>query len=180
MRERLVVKRYAEAFMDFAKESIGLKQAVLDFKNLKAIMHDNEGFQEILHSLDVSYSEKCDFIEKVLDANFSNEFKQFLKLLLAKNRIDRISDIADYIRVAYSHLGETEAILRTSFPLDLSLIHKIKDKLEQKFKRRFRFFIDLDGRLLGGVQVIIGNTIIDGTVRKRLEDLKEKLLTVRV
>ncbi|MDD5027820.1 MAG: hypothetical protein PHV58_04995 [Candidatus Omnitrophica bacterium] len=48
MKERLVVKRYAEAFMDFAKETIGLKQAVLDFKNLKVIMHDNQGFQELL------------------------------------------------------------------------------------------------------------------------------------
>ncbi|MDD5027050.1 MAG: ATP synthase F1 subunit delta, partial [Candidatus Omnitrophica bacterium] len=156
------------------------KQAVLDFKNLKVIMHDNQGFQEILYSLDVSHSEKCDFIDKALDADFSNEFKQFLKLLLEKNRIDRISDIADYVRAAYSHLGETEAILRTSFPLDLSLVRKIKDKLEQKFNRRFRFYIDLDGRLLGGVQVIIGNTIIDGTVRRRLEDLREQLLTVRV
>ncbi|MDD2679764.1 MAG: ATP synthase F1 subunit delta [Candidatus Omnitrophica bacterium] len=180
MKERLVVKRYAEAFMDFARETIGLKQAVLDFKNLKAIMHENKGFQEILHSLDVSYAEKRDFIDKVLNADFSNEFKQFLKLLLEKNRIGIIGDIADYVRVAYSHLGETEAILRTSFPLDLSLIRKIKDKLEKKFKRAFRFYIDLDGSLLGGVQVIIGNTVIDGTVRRRLEDLKQKLLTVRV
>jgi F-type H+-transporting ATPase subunit delta len=166
--------------MEFAGESIGLKQAVLDFKNLKSLMRDNPGFQEVLYSLDVSYSEKCDFIDKVLDADFSNEFKQFLKLLLEKNRLDRIVDIADYVRVAYSHLGETEAVLRTSFPLDLSLIRKIKEKLEQKFNRRFRFYIDLDGRLLGGVQVIIGNTIIDGTVRRRLEELKEQLLTVRV
>jgi len=180
MRERLVVERYAEAFMEFAGESIGLKQAVLDFKNLKSLMRDNPGFQEVLASLDVSYSEKCDFIDKVLDADFSNEFKQFLKLLLEKNRLDRIVDIADYVRVAYSHLGETEAILRTSFPLDLSLIRKIKEKLEQKFNRAFRFYIDLDGRLLGGVQVIIGNTIIDGTVRRRLEELKEQLLTLRV
>ncbi|MFA4989649.1 MAG: ATP synthase F1 subunit delta [Candidatus Omnitrophota bacterium] len=180
MRERLVVKRYAEAFMDFAQETIGLKQAVLEFKNLKTIMRDNQGFREILCSLDVSYTEKCDFIAKVLDADFSNEFKQFLKLLLGKNRMDIIGDIADYVRVAYAHLGETEAILRTSFPLDLSLVRKIKDKLEQKFNRAFRFYIDLDGRLLGGVQVIIGNTIIDGTVRRKLEDLREQLLTVRV
>lgn len=180
MRERLVVKRYAEAFMDFAKEGIGLKRAAQDFKALKILIQENKGFQEILESLDVSDFEKCDFIDKVLDDNFPKEFRQFLKLLLEKKRINKIIDIADYIRVAYAHLGETEAILRTSFPLDLSLVQDIKSKLEHKFKRRFRFYIDLDGSLLGGVQVIIGNTIIDGTVRKRLGELKEKLLTVRV
>jgi F-type H+-transporting ATPase subunit delta len=82
--------------------------------------------------------------------------------------------------VAYAHLGETEAVLKTSFPLDLDLIKEIKEKLEKKFNRNFRFYIDLDGSMLGGVQVIIGNTIIDGTVVRRLSDLREKLLTVRV
>ena len=180
MRERLVVKRYAEAFMDFSKDTIGLEKAAADFKGLKLLMRGNPGFQEILNSLDVSQAEKFSFIDKVLDRPFSNEFRQFLKLLLEKNRIDKIIDIADYVRVAYAHLGETEAILKTSFPLDLDLIREIKERLEKKFNRRFRFYIVLDGSMLGGVQVIIGNTIIDGTVRKRLADLKEKLLTVRV
>jgi len=180
MMERLVVKRYAEAFMDFSAGSIGLKKALQDFKNLKFLIQMNKGFLEILQSLDVSYSEKCSFIDQVLDDNFSKEFGQFLKLLLAKQRINKIIDIVDYARVAYSHLGETEAVLRTSFPLDLDLIKEIRARLEKKFNRKFRFFIDLDGSLLGGVQVIIGNTIIDGSVRRRLIDLKEKLLGVRV
>ena len=127
MKDRLVVKRYAEAFMDFAKGANGLKNAALDFKNLKLLIQGNKEFLEVLLSLDVSYSEKCDFIDKVLNEDFSKEFGQFLKLLLEKNRIDKINDIADYIRVAYAHLGETEAILRTSFPLDLNLIQQIKE-----------------------------------------------------
>lgn len=180
MLERLVVKRYAEAYMEFAKGAVGLEKAVLDFKSLKMLMRANPGFQEILHSFDVSYSEKCDFIEKVLDEDYSREFKQFLKLLLEKKRVDKLMDIADYIRVAYAHLGETEAVLRTSFPLELDLIRHIKERLEKKLSRKIRFYINLDGSLLGGVQVVIGNTILDGSVRKRLSDLKEKLLTVRV
>lgn len=180
MMERLVVKRYAEAFMDFAKETVGLKKAVSDFKALKFLMKDNPGFYEILHSFDVSYSEKCDFIEKVLGDDFSKEFKEFLWFLLEKNRFDKIIDIADYVRITYAHLGETEAILRTSFPLGLDLIRQIKERLEMKLKRKIRFYINLDGSLLGGVQVVIGNTIIDGSVRRRLDDLKERLLTVKV
>ncbi len=180
MTDRLVVKRYAEAFMGFAGESIGFDQATRDLKNIKLLIQKNKGFLTLIESLDISYSEKCDFIDKVLDDNFSHEFGQFLKLLLEKRRIGIITDIADYVRVAYAHLGKTEAVLKTSFPLDLDLIEEIKQRLEKKFKRRFKLYIDLDATLLGGVQVIIGNTIIDGSVRRRLDDLKEKLLTVRV
>jgi F-type H+-transporting ATPase subunit delta len=180
MLERLVVKRYAEAYMEFARAAVGLEKAVLDFKSLKMLMRANPGFAEILHSFEVSYQEKCDFIENVLKEDYSREFKQFLKLLLEKKRADKIIDIADYIRVAYSHVGETEAVLRTSFPLELDLIRQIKERLEKKLGRKIRFYINLDGSLMGGVQVVIGNTILDGSVRKRLSDLKEKLLTVRV
>jgi len=82
--------------------------------------------------------------------------------------------------VAYAHLGRTDAVLRTSSPLDLELIRKIRDKLEEKFQKKFKFYIDLDTNLLGGVQVIIGNRIIDGSLRRRLDELKGKLLAARV
>ena len=166
--------------MDFAKETIGLKKAVQDFKALKALIRENPGFSEIMHSLDISQDEKKDFIDKVLNQDFSDELRNFLKLLLEKKRIDKIIDIADYIRIAYAHLGETEAILKTSFPLDLDLVQDIKVSLEKKLDRKIRFYIDLDASMLGGVQVIVGNTIFDGSVRKRLTDLKEKLLTARI
>lgn len=180
MTDRLVIKRYAEAFMDFSKETIGLKRALEDFKNLKLLIRRNKEFLTLLESLDVSSAEKRDFIDKALDGNFSREFTQFLKLLLDKRRVDKIVDIADYVRVAYSHLGKTEAILRTSFPLGLDLVGKIRERLEKKFNRRLKLYIDLDGSLLGGVQVVIGNTVFDGSVRRRLDELKEKLLAVRV
>ncbi|MFH0855405.1 MAG: ATP synthase F1 subunit delta [Candidatus Omnitrophota bacterium] len=180
MREIIVVKRYSEAFMDFAKETIGLERAAEEFKTLKLLMQANPEFKQLLGSFELSENEKVDFIDKVLGQDYSPEFRQFLKLLIQKNRIDKLHDIADYVRVAYAHLGETEAILRTSFPLDLDLVKEIKERLEKKFNRSFRFYIDLDGSMLGGVQVIIGNTIIDGTVARGLSDLREKLLTVRV
>lgn len=166
--------------MDFAKETIGLKKAVEDFKALKLLMQANPEFEQLLGSFELSENEKFDFIDKVLGLDYARESRQFLKFLVEKNRIDKIHDIADYIRVAYAHLGEAEAILRTSFPLDLDLVKEIKARLEKKFGRSFRFYIDLDGSMLGGVQVIIGNTIIDGTVVHRLSDLKEKLLGARV
>ncbi len=71
-----------------------------------------------------------------------------------------------------------DVLLRTAFPLELDLIKKIEVVLRKRFKQDLRFYIDLDGSLLGGVQVVIGNTIIDGSVVKRLDELKGKLTTV--
>ena len=104
----------------------------------------------------------------------------FLKLLLDKKRFDIFPDAAEYLRAKYSHHGQVDVLLKTAFPLELDLIKKIEEVLKNKLKKNLRFYIDLDGDLLGGVQVIIGNTIIDGSIRKRLEELKHKLTTLEM
>ncbi len=180
LKDRIVVKRYAEAFWGYAKNTIGPEVCLKDLRNLRAIMRDNPEFKQFLDNLDMAYSEKCNFIDKVLGGDFSKEIKQFLKLLLEKERIDKLTDIIEYLRVIYSHEGEAEVLLKTSYALDVDLIKKIEVGLEHKFKKKFRFYIDLDGSLLGGVQVIIGNTVIDGSIRRRLDELKEKLKLIRI
>ncbi len=103
-----------------------------------------------------------------------------LKLLLENERIDHLTDIIEYIRSVYGYEGETEALLKTAYPLDLELIKSIKERLEKKFNKRLKLYIELDGSLLGGVQVVMGNTVIDATVAGSLADLREKLRNVRV
>ena len=106
--------------------------------------------------------------------------RNFLKLLLDKKRFNIFIDVAEYLRVKYSHEGQVDVLLKTAFPLDLELIEKIQVALKKRFKQNLRFYIDLDGSLLGGVQVVIGNTIIDGSVRRRLVELRDKLINVQM
>ncbi len=180
LKDRIVVKRYADAFWGYARKNIGPERCLNDLRNLRTIMRDHSEFKQFLDNLDMTYSEKCNLIDKVLSEDFSKEIRQFLKLLLEKERIDKLTDIIEYLRAAYSHEGETEVLLKTSYALDVDLIKKIEAGLEHKFKKKFRFYIDLDGSLLGGVQVIIGNTVIDGSIRRRLDELKEKLKLIRI
>lgn len=180
MKDRIIVKRYAEAFIAYAGETSGLEKAIADFKGIKEVLRDNPEFLKFLQAPEITVHQKNEFIDSVLAGNFSNETRQFVELLLEKSRINLLGQIAEYIRVTYSYGSEVEAVFKTSFPLDLALIEKIKKKLEEKLKKKLKFYIDLDGSLLGGVQVTIGNTVIDGSVRRRLEDLRDKLETVRV
>ena len=102
--------------------------------------------------------------------------RNFLKLLVEKNRLGSFLDIAEYIRLKYGHQGQVDVLLKTAFPLELDLIQRIQDALKKKFQElALRFYIDLDGSILGGVQVIIGNKILDGSVKRRLEELREKI-----
>jgi F-type H+-transporting ATPase subunit delta len=177
---RIVAKRYAEAFVDYAKGSVGLERAVDEVKALKAIMRDNTEFYQILSSPSLTLAEKFEFVDAVFAGRFSRELSQFVKLVVEKQRAALLFDMLDYIRVNYSHGEETDAVLRSAYPLDLDVVQRIEKALEKKYNKKLHFYLDLDAELLGGVQVIIGNTVIDGSLKRRLEDLAEKVKMARM
>ncbi|MCX5669561.1 MAG: ATP synthase F1 subunit delta [Candidatus Omnitrophica bacterium] len=180
IKDKVVVSRYAEAFLSFARANCGIDKALEDLVIVKNIIRDNSGFKQLLDNPEISYTEKCAIIDLVIKDGFSDELRNFLKLLLEKKRFNIFLDVAEYLRAKYGHHGQVDVLLRTAFPLELDLIQRIESALEKKFKQSLRFYIDLDGDLLGGVQVVIGNTIIDGSVKKRLEELRDKLTIVRM
>ena len=180
IKDRAVVSRYAEAFLSFSRANCGIDKALEDLVIVKNVIRDNPGFGELMDNPEISFAEKCAIIDKVIEGSLMEEIRNFLKLLLEKKRFNIFLEIAEYLRAKYSHQGQVDVLLRTAFPLELDLIKKIEQALKNKLKKNLRFYIDLDGSLLGGVQVVIGNTIIDGSVKKRLGDLREKLITVRM
>lgn len=180
MKEQILVRRYAEAFMSYAADTIGIKQATDEFRVLKWIVVENPQFIEILSNPAAVYGEKKNLVEKVLGKHFSRELCNFLDLLVDKRRIDLLVGIADYIRINYALDGAVETVLRMAYPLELDLIAAIKTKLEKKFDRPVKLYLALDPTLLGGVQIVMGNTIIDGSVKKRLTELKDKLQSASV
>jgi F-type H+-transporting ATPase subunit delta len=180
IKNQIIVNRYAEALMSLAAETCGQDKALADLVMAKNIIRDNPGFAELMDNPEISHAEKCVIIDKIIKDGFSEEVRNFLKLLLEKKHFDIFLDVAEYLRVKYAHHGQVDVLLKTAFPLELDLIKRIETVLKNKLKKDLRFYIDLDGSLLGGVQVIIGNTIIDGSVIKRLNELKDKLTTIQV
>jgi len=180
MKLNLVVRRYGEAYAEYAKETIGLDRAIGEVKALKKIITDNPEFLGVLVSPSVTISEKFAFVDDVLKKYFSEELTLFLKLAIEKNRVMMLVDMLDYIRVNYAHGEAVDAILKSAYPLDLKDIEEIKAKLEKKLDKILHFYFELDASILGGVQVIVGNTLIDGSLKRRLEDLREKIVSMRM
>lgn len=180
IKERALVARYGEAFVKHARSSIGMGQVIDDLKKLRKMLQDNGDLKAFLESPEVSTADKFKVIDKVFYGEFPDEVAHFVKLLIDHKRIAHLVDIVEYIRLKYSHHGEQEVLLKTSYPLELDLIKRIQGALEKKMNKKCKFYIELDSRILGGIQVIIGNRVMDGSVRGRLNDLKEKLQAIRV
>lgn len=180
MKGQIVAKRYAEAFFSFSAGTIGRDAAVEELKKLKVVLRQNPDFDAFLHNPEITLAEKVEVIEKALGKYFSSEMCIFLRYLLEKERFAQLDTICDYARVTYSHGQTVEAVLTTSYPVEIDMLQGIKDKLERVLRCKMNVYLNLDADILGGVQVRIGNRIIDGSIRRRLDELREKLMTTRV
>ncbi|MDP3790550.1 MAG: ATP synthase F1 subunit delta [Candidatus Omnitrophota bacterium] len=175
-----LIKRYAEGFLEYAKETIGSQRAMEEMKAAKDVFRDNPEFKEFLENPAINYIEKCGVIDRTLATSFSQEMRNFLKLLLKKSRIDKFSEIAEYVRIKYAHGEKSSALLYTSYLMGTEFLEKFKNALENKLRVKLQLYVNLAPDMLGGVRVIFGNKILDGSVRKRLEDVKRKLLAAKV
>jgi F-type H+-transporting ATPase subunit delta len=179
MKEKILAKRYAEAFLGYARETIGQDRAIADLKELKAVIYENPQLGQFLNNPEIAVVDKNGVVERIFKNGLSEQTRQFLKLLLEKERIRYLADICDYVRVTYSHGESLEGVLKASYPLDLDVIQEIKSKLESKLHKKINLYLELDPDLLGGIQIRVGNTVFDGSVRRRLDELKKKLMLLQ-
>lgn len=180
MKTRILAKRYAEAFLGYVRLTRGMEQAVGEMQRVKEILRLNPELGGFFANRNITCREKCSLVEAVFAGVLLAETRTFFKLLIEKDRIDLIREIAEYVRVTYAHGGKTDAVLKTTFPLDTDLLDAVKHRLEEKLGKRLNLYIDMDSTLLGGMRVEIGTTIIDGSAVRRIDELKQKLAKVQV
>ncbi|HOD13026.1 MAG TPA: ATP synthase F1 subunit delta [Candidatus Omnitrophota bacterium] len=180
IKDRAIVARYGEAFVKYARSALGTEQIVEDLKKLRKILRDHQDLKLFFENPGISLVDKGRVADAVFKEDLAVEVVQFLKLVISHKRITHLEDIVEYVRLKYSHFGEQEVLIKTSYLLDLDLIRKIEQALEKKLNQKCKFYIELDSRILGGIQVVVGNRVLDGSVRGRLNDLKKKLQAIRV
>ena len=179
MKEEILAKRYGEAFLRFTQNTFGPEKAATELKELEILLRQNPDFYQFLDNLDIEYTQKFQVVDKVL-LNLSQETRNFIKFLIEKGRIKIIFEVCAYLRINYTGGGTLDSLLKTSYPLDVELIRRIKETLEAKLKKRINLHIELDPDLIGGVRVLAGNMLFDGSLQKRLDDLRKKLMAIKV
>jgi F-type H+-transporting ATPase subunit delta len=180
IKEIILSKRYGEAFLGYAGKSMSLEEAAEELRKLKLFIHGYDEFMPFLGNRQIAVQDKSALMDKVLSGSFRAETVLFLKFLVERGRVEYLDGICDYVRVRHSSEETVDVLLKTTYPLEGDLIQVIRDKVARTFGGKLNFFTKYDPGLLGGVQLIIGNKILDGSVKRRIEDLKERLLKVRV
>ena len=171
-----VVSRYASAIVSIAKDEQKLaeyKQAVLD---VQESLSSNPGLLKILKSYFVKDSEKFELVDELCSSFSLSNLNNFLKLLIKRHKISMFRDIAKEIN---SELNEAlniyEGFVYSVEELSVKKISEIEEVISERMHRQVELKNRIDKRLIGGVKVVVHDHVFDGSVKYKLETMKQSL-----
>jgi F-type H+-transporting ATPase subunit delta len=108
--------------------------------------------------------------------DFPIEARNFVRVLIANDRLGLLPEIcAQFGELKNEREGVVEAEIRSAFPLDNAQINALVADVSRRFKRRVQPRVVLDKDLIGGVHIKVGDEVIDGSVRGKLEEMAAAL-----
>ena len=168
-----VGRRYSKAIFDIAEEKNQVKEIYELLNSAMVLYRTDKEFKNFIRNPLISNEEK----KLVLNEIFGKDNRDNLNILLYildKGRINCIKYIvAEYLKIYYRKNRILD--VRATFTKELTEEQKKKliDKLSQKTGKEINLEIKIDKDILGGGIIKIGDKIIDGSIRRELDNWKK-------
>jgi F-type H+-transporting ATPase subunit delta len=106
------------------------------------------------------------------------EFSNFLELLVEKGRMPEIFRIRREFDELWKKANRRLDVTVTSaVALDAAVVGKIGEEVERQTGEKVELSSDVDGEILGGIVLRVGNMVLDASIRTRLEKLRKSVAT---
>ena len=169
-----IARPYAEALFKAAGADMDGTAAWLN--ELAAIAMD-ERLQQFAGNPSVTAAQTFDVISGVAKAQLSGAAKNFLRVVIDNGRISVLPEIANQFRaLKNAHSDLSDAVVYSAFPLDGAALADLAATLERRFGRKLNVTVELEPALIGGVRVVVGDEVLDTSIKARLEQMKVALI----
>jgi F-type H+-transporting ATPase subunit delta len=166
-----IARPYADALFKAQASDLAGTAAWLD--ELAAIA-ENAQLQQFVDSPKVSDEQAFDLISGLLRAALPEAGKNFLQLVIENGRLSALPVVAQQYRaLVNAQSGTADAVVYSPFPIDASA--DLSSTLEKRFARKLNVSVELDATLIGGIRVVVGDEVLDTSVKAQLEQMKSAL-----
>ncbi|WP_370680697.1 F0F1 ATP synthase subunit delta [Comamonas sp. GB3 AK4-5] len=171
-----IARPYAEAlFKACADQGADLGSTVAWVEELAAIAA-NPQLRQLADNPNVSQTQVFDLITGVAKSALPESARNFLRVILENGRLDALPEAAAQFRsLVNSKSGSSDAVVYSAFPMTDAALAELGATLEKRFGRKLNLSVKLDESLIGGVRVVVGDEVLDTSVKARLEQMKAAL-----
>ncbi len=167
-------KEYAVALFILAAEEKKVKLVSDGLKTISQTLRRFPEYLDLLASPNIPIKERTAAIDKAFSSSVCEYAVNFLKVLCEKNNIRLIHRcISEYEDLYHANDGITSANVITAVSLTKSEKEKLKEKLEKYCGKKVIMHYIVNAAVLGGVIVHVDGKVLDGSLRRRLRDIKE-------
>jgi F-type H+-transporting ATPase subunit delta len=176
-RRDTAARRYAEAAFEVAMRDSTLAEWRSEL-DLAAAVAGDERVLGLLTNPAVPTERRAKVLDEMLGERVSRPVLNLVQLMLRRHRIEELPRVAaEFGRLDDDRQGITHAIVTSATALDPDEIRALTARLEQSTGGRIALDVAVDPSLLGGLVVRVGDRLIDGSVRGRLERLRNQLIS---
>jgi F-type H+-transporting ATPase subunit delta len=172
-----IARRYAKALLAIGVDSETFEKLGDELKQFADLMGNKE-LRETLENPSHPLSKRKAIIKQlVARLKPSKTTQSFVLLLTDRNRLGALPSIArEYEKMVDDHAGRVRADVTSAQKLSMTDVTRLKQALEQKTGKNVILQQDTDPELIAGMVTQIGSIVYDGSIRTRLEQMRQSLI----
>jgi F-type H+-transporting ATPase subunit delta len=169
-----LARPYAEALFQVAVKG-DLKQASAEMDALSSVA-SNPQLRQFADAPSAGATQVFDVITSVVKTPLSDASKNLLRTVIDNGRLSVLPEIAAQFHTLVSQRsGVSDAIVYSAFAIEPAQLADVLASLETRFKRKLNVSVQLQPELIGGIRVVVGDEVLDTSVKARLEQMKAAL-----
>ena len=170
-----VARPYAEAAFRLADQA-GALAKWSEMLAALAQVAENERVRTAIADPNLSDAKVAGVFISILSGKLSGEAENFVRVLARNDRLSLLPEIRQQFEVLKNEReGVIEAEVQSAFELDEAQLKDLVQRLEKKTGRKVRPHVSVDRELIGGVKIVLGDKVIDGSARAQLGALETAL-----
>lgn len=170
-----IARPYAEAVFRLADAQGKLADWSVALGNLSAVAAD-ERVRAVVGDPNLSDAKAAGLVISILAGKLSGDAENFVRVLAENGRLGVVAEIrAHYEALKNEREGTIEAEIYTAFEMNPTQLADLVARLEKNTGRKVKARVSIDQALIGGVKVVIGDKVIDGSARAQLGALENAL-----
>ena len=165
-----IARPYADALFKASAKDLSAASVWLD--ELAAIAA-NAQLLQFADSPKVTSAQVFELVSGVAKTALNDQAKNFLRMVIDNGRLSALPEIASQFRaLKNAQSGSSDAVVHSAFPIDGAALADVAATLEKRFGRKLNVTVELQPELIGGIRVVVGDEVLDTSVKARLEQMK--------
>ncbi|MEM9242443.1 MAG: F0F1 ATP synthase subunit delta [Pseudomonadota bacterium] len=170
-----IAKPYARAAFETALQQQALEAWQMLLNQACFVVQDKQ-VDRLIHNPCIETEALNTFLFAVLGEDLNDSFKNFLRLLVSYRRLNYLPQITALFEQSLAAYHQTCTVqVDSAYPLSTTEKEKLSQALQKRLNCQVNLNCYIDEKLLGGAVVTIGDEVIDGSIRGRLNRLGEQL-----